>query len=110
MSLECPSDTKSTDLKHLHIFYAMTAKGYAISDIVAEANQKLKAILPTGVFCAVALLDLDATYSQLTIWNGGLPDVLVRQPSGGTLRRLRSQHLPLGVVDSTRLDRSVEVI
>jgi two-component system, HptB-dependent secretion and biofilm response regulator len=92
------------------IFYAMTAKGYAISDIVAEANQKLKAILPTGVFCAAALLDLDATYSQLTIWNGGLPDVLVRQPSGGPLRRLRSQHLPLGVVDNARLDRSIEVI
>jgi len=56
------------------------------------------------------LLDLDATYSQLTVWNGGLPDILVRQPSGGPLRRLRSQHLPLGVVDNTRLDRSVEVI
>ncbi len=92
------------------LFYAMTAKGYAISDIVAEANQKLKAILPTGVFCAAALLDLDATYNQLTVWNGGLPDVLVRQPSGGPLRRLRSQHLPLGVVDNARLDRSVEVL
>jgi CheY-like chemotaxis protein len=92
------------------IFYAMTAKGYAISDIVAEANQKLKAILPTGLFCAAALLDLDATYSQLTVWNGGLPDVLIRQPSGGPLRRLRSQHLPLGVVDNARLDRRVDVL
>jgi len=92
------------------IFYAMTAKGYAISDIVAEANQKLKAILPTGIFCAAALLDLDATYSQLTVWNGGLPDVLLRQPAGGPLRRLHSQHLPLGVVHNARLDRSVEVL
>jgi CheY-like chemotaxis protein len=92
------------------IFYAMTAKGYAISDIVAEANQKLKAILPTGLFCAAALLDLDATYSQLTVWNGGLPDVLIRAPSGGPLRCLRSQHLPLGVVDNTRLDRHVDVL
>jgi anti-sigma regulatory factor (Ser/Thr protein kinase) len=91
------------------LFYAMTDKGYAISDIVTEANQKLKAVLPTGIFCAAALLELDATYSQLTVWNGGLPDVLVRKPCGGPLRRLCSQHLPLGVVDNTRLDRSVEV-
>jgi len=49
------------------IFYSMTAKGDAISDIVAEANQKLKAILPTGVFCAACLLEFNATYSTLNV-------------------------------------------
>ncbi len=88
----------------------MTAKGYAISDIVAEANQKLKAILPTGVFCAACLLEFNATYSTLNVWNGGIPDVLIRPPHGGGLRRLPSQHLPLGIVDNALLDRSVEMV
>ena len=92
------------------IFYSMTAKGYAISDIVAEANQKLKAILPTGVFCAACLLEFNATYSTLNVWNGGIPDVLIRPPHGGALRRLPSQHLPLGIVDNALLDRSVEMV
>jgi CheY-like chemotaxis protein len=92
------------------IFYTMTAKGYTISDIVAEANQKLKAILPTGIFCAACLIELDTIYHTLSIWNGGLPDVLVRLPQGGELRRLSSHHLPLGVIDNAQLDRSVEMI
>jgi hypothetical protein len=37
------------------IFYAMTAKGFSIGDIVAELNQKLRTILPTGLFCAACL-------------------------------------------------------
>jgi len=92
------------------IFYSMTAKGYAISDIVAEVNQRLKAILPTGIFCAACLLELDATCGTLTVWNGGIPDVLVRKSQGGELQRLPSHHLPLGVVDNAFLDRSVEMI
>jgi CheY-like chemotaxis protein len=92
------------------IFYSMTAKGYAISDIVAEVNSKLKTILPTGIFYAACLLAFDATYSTLTVWNGGIPDILVRRPHGTGLRRLVSRHLPLGVVDNTRLDTSVEMI
>ena len=91
------------------IFYSMTAKGYGISDILSEMNQRLKAILPTGVFCAACLLDLDAAYSTLTCWNGGVPDVLLWQPQDGELRRLSSQHLPLGVVDNARLDRAADM-
>lgn len=92
------------------IFYSMTAKGYAISDIVGETNQKLKEILPTGVFCAACLLEIDAAYSTLSVWNGGMPDVLVRLPQGKEIRRLSSAHLPLGIVDNALLDRSVEMI
>ena len=92
------------------IFYSMTAKGYAISDIVTELNQKLKAILPTGVFCAACLLELDATYSTLAVWNGGLPDILLARPHRGPPRRLKSRHLPLGVVDNLRLDRSIKMV
>ncbi|MGE3539888.1 MAG: SpoIIE family protein phosphatase [Candidatus Tectimicrobiota bacterium] len=92
------------------IFYTMTAKGYAIGDILCEMNQRLKLILPTGVFCAACLMDLDGTYSTLTFWNGGIPDVLLWQPQHGALRRLPSHHLPLGVVDNARLDRSVEML
>ena len=92
------------------IFYSMTAKGFTISDIVAEINQKLKATLPTGVFCAACFLELDATYKTLAVWNGGIPDVLISRPGGGLPRRLQSRHLPLGVVDNLRLDCSIEMV
>ncbi len=92
------------------LFYDMTANGYAISDIVAAMNQKLKTSLPTGVFCAACLLEFDVTYNTLAVWNGGVPAVLVHRQQGGELKRLASCHLPLGVVGNDRLDRSVEII
>ncbi|MEE8305457.1 MAG: fused response regulator/phosphatase [Candidatus Tectomicrobia bacterium] len=92
------------------IFYDMTAKGYEISDIVAAINQKLKAAMPTGVFCAACLLEFDPAYSTLTIWNGGIPEVLVYGRPGRKPKSLASQHLPLGVVGNDRLDRGVEIV
>jgi len=91
------------------IFYGMTDKGFSIGDILATINDKLRVILPTDVFFAAALLELDATHSKLTIWNGGNPDVLIRR-SNGHVDALPSDHLPLGVTENDQLDRGVRVV
>lgn len=90
-------------------FYAMTSKGYTVSDLVPEMNRKLRVILPVGVFCSACLMEIDANYTTLTIWNGGLPDVLLYHPLTGELRHIPSQHLPLGILDNSRLDCEVEM-
>jgi len=91
------------------IFYGMTDKGFSIGDILATINDKLRVILPTDVFFAAALLELDATHSKLTIWNGGNPDVLIRRRNGH-VDALPSDHLPLGVIENDQLDRGVRVV
>lgn len=92
------------------LFYEMTAKGYSIGDIVGEINQRLKAMLPPELFLAACLLELDDSGASLAAWNGGIPDVLIRNAHSQALRRLPSRHLPLGVVSNAALDRSVELI
>jgi len=91
------------------IFYEMTAKGYSIGEIVGEINHKLKSMLPPELFLAACLLELDVSGASLAVWNGGIPDVLIRDAHGKALRRLPSRHLPLGVVNNAGLDRSVEL-
>jgi serine phosphatase RsbU (regulator of sigma subunit) len=91
------------------IFYAMISKGFSIIDIVTEINGKLKKMLPTGLFLCACLIELDCSRDRLIVWNGGLPDALIVGEQGEIKRRLRSTHLPLGVVDNDRLDTSVEV-
>jgi CheY-like chemotaxis protein/serine phosphatase RsbU (regulator of sigma subunit) len=91
------------------IFYVMTAKGYAVGDIVAEINHKLKTTLPPELFLATCLLEIDVSGTSLAVWNGGIPDVLIRAAHGKSLRHLPSRHLPLGVVKNSELDRSVEL-
>lgn len=91
------------------IFYGMTDKGFSIGDILATINDKLRVILPTDVFFAAVLLELDASHSKLTIWNGGIPDVAIRRVDG-RVETLPSDHLPLGVVENEQLDRAVRVV
>jgi CheY-like chemotaxis protein/anti-sigma regulatory factor (Ser/Thr protein kinase) len=91
------------------IFYGMTDKGFSIGDILATINEKLRVILPTDVFFAATLLELDASHSKLTVWNGGMPDTLIRRVDG-RVDALPSDHLPLGVVERDQLDRGVRVV
>jgi len=55
------------------IFYGMARKGFSGADVLREINQKLKLILPTGMFCCGAMVEADFKLGQLRVWNGGLP-------------------------------------
>ena len=84
------------------IFYGMTAKGYSITEIVAEINARLVRMLPVDMFLAACLVDVDTTTHTLTVWNGGLPPLLVYDGEQRRItHRLPSRHLPLGIVDES---------
>ncbi len=92
------------------VFYSMTAKGYSITALAEEMNRKTKALLPPGMFCAACLLEWDRDERRLSVWNGGLPDVLVASPGRGVTHRLPSRHMALGIVSELRFDHSVQII
>lgn len=85
-------------------FYATSKKCVPFKESIETINDVLKALLPAGLFCAAAFLSLDRDNRELTVWNGGLPDVIVRTGRDGSLRTLHSQSLPLGLVKSRELD------
>ena len=89
-------------------FQSMTHKGFAIDQIAAEINRKLKANLPVGLFMAACLLSLDSRNGRLCIWNGGVPDVLITSPGGGVHTRLGSRHLPLGILEDEVFDAELD--
>jgi anti-sigma regulatory factor (Ser/Thr protein kinase) len=89
------------------IFYGMTKKGFSLGEVAREINEKLRRILPLGRFLAVAMLELDARHTELAVWNGGLPEILVPEASSGAIKILHvAQHLPLAVVDAEQMDLS----
>ncbi|MGN7611447.1 ATP-binding SpoIIE family protein phosphatase [Magnetococcales bacterium HHB-1] len=92
------------------LFYDRTAQGFSIGELVEEINAKLLAILPSRMFCAACFIEVDPRQKHLTIWNGGLPDVLIADQSGKIIHRVQSMHLPLGVVSFARENRKVELI
>lgn len=91
------------------IFYGMTSKGFGCDDVLREINQKLKRILPTGMFCCALFIQADFHLNQLRVWNGGLPDGYLVRHTGEQIK-LASTHLPLGVLSSERFAAAVDVI
>ncbi len=90
------------------IFYSMTAKGYAVSDILVEINNKLHRLLPTGHFCAACIVDFECSRQQITAWNGGMPDILLLDNDRRIVKeRIGSCALPLGIVEGDALNTSV---
>ncbi|MGR6873246.1 SpoIIE family protein phosphatase [Pseudomonas sp. HK3] len=86
------------------IFYGMTAKGFFMVDILREINIKLKKILPVGYFCCTCMVNLSFRRQEIEVWMGGLPDFGLYRKETGEIERIKSNHLPLGVLSSQAFD------
>lgn len=91
-------------------FYDMTAKGRPIGEILKVMNRNLRRTLPAGMFCCACLAEYDPAANKLTVWNGGMPDVLVYRPGHGLSQRVASRRMPLGVMNEETMDISVDVL
>nr|WP_314481279.1 SpoIIE family protein phosphatase [uncultured Pseudomonas sp.] len=91
------------------VFYGMTAKGYAMTQVLREMNAKLKRILPGDMFCCALLVNLSAQRGAVEVWNGGMPDGFRLSTEGEVLSSLSSRHLPLGVLPAEQFDDQTEV-
>jgi PAS domain S-box-containing protein len=92
------------------IHSAMAKKGLPLEVLMNELNEKLNVLLPTGIFCCIAGVDLDETRTQAQIWNAGLPDVLVVDDSGEITQRISSSHLPVGITSYSKSELHSQTI
>lgn len=93
------------------VFYGMTAKGYSVTEIVMEINTKLKTILPTDMFLAACMADINPGSHSLSIWNGGIPRVLVYgEEEQEIVRRIEPRYLPLGIATEDSFISRVDVV
>lgn len=81
------------------IFYGMVAKGFSIEEVLREVNSRLYSILPTEVFCCAAMVELNLYGKSLRAWVGGVPDLYLHQQQSSQIQKIRSDSLPLGVLE-----------
>ncbi len=80
------------------VFRSMTAKGFAPQQILYAINNKLNALLPTGMFLAAQFLKVDSQLDHITLINCGMPEsFLVDRAQQRVKQRFSSQALPLGI-------------
>ena len=89
------------------IFYAMVAKGMAVSDIAYELNNALAELLPGHMFCAAAIIELSESGRSASAWLGGIPDIYVIDKSGELIKTLESQHMALGILEADEFERNI---
>ncbi|QNM98282.1 ATP-binding SpoIIE family protein phosphatase [Chitinimonas koreensis] len=89
-------------------FYAMTERGFTLTDILTEMHRKVRQVLPTGRFVALAFVAVDFVNCRIEVWNGGIPELRLFDEQGGLLKRWPSRHLPLGILPVDALDLETE--
>ncbi|MDH5302112.1 MAG: SpoIIE family protein phosphatase [Gammaproteobacteria bacterium] len=80
------------------VFHALLEKGATPHEVIVELNRKMSNLMPTGRYCACAILAFEPDSRELFVWNCGLPDILIKDEQG--VRQLSSKNLPLGVLYS----------
>lgn len=90
------------------MFNGMVAKARSVPEIVVEVNSKLHRILPAHLFFGCAILQVSPSQKKARIYNCGMPDILMAKQ--GEVTHFKSRNLPLGVVDSKRLDLYPETV
>ncbi len=89
-------------------FYEMVAKGFSINDVLCEINGKLKDILPIGFFCCGIMVDVNFRDKNIKVWSGGLPASFLCRTTGA-IEKIKSAHLPLGVLSKKKFKAGLEV-
>jgi serine phosphatase RsbU (regulator of sigma subunit) len=90
-------------------FQSMAQKGFGLAAVVMELNQAIRRDLPSHRFVAATLVNVDAAAGIIEVWNGGNPSCMLMDTHGDVVDVWSSQHLPLGVVESSELDPRPEV-
>lgn len=83
------------------VFNAMTKKGFHLGYILENINNKLHTLLPTNMFMACSVLNVSSDLKNVKIWNGGMPDIYIREYETGQVHhKIKSSHIPLGITDT----------
>ncbi|MDM7859963.1 fused response regulator/phosphatase [Alteromonas sp. ASW11-36] len=90
-------------------FQAMASKGLSVSEIASTLNRTLENLLPIHMFFAAAIVEVNENGRRFSVWNGGMPDLLLQGPDGQLEKRFSSQHMALGILDNHEFEDDDEV-
>lgn len=92
------------------IFYAMTTKQTSVGDIARELNKRLSSLLPSNMFFCAVIIELNHSGDRLSIWSGGINDILLVDTQGKIFDRLPGQHMPMGILSESEFDNSIRIL
>ena len=92
------------------LFLKLTIKGFTLEQLLIELNAKLHNILPSNIFCAASVIEVDLVRGQLAVWNGWSPEVLCVSKDGNLKKSFASTNMPLGALKREKFNSTLELI
>lgn len=90
------------------VFHALVRNERGVGQIAFELNRRLSNILPDDMFFAAAILSLSRDGTELNLWSGGLPEIILTDCRGNMREKLAPQHMPLGILQDFEFDTAVQ--
>jgi len=91
------------------VFHSLVRNERGVGQIAHELNQRLTNILPDDMFLAAAILSISRDGTELNLWSGGLPEILLTDSRGNVLEKLAPQHMPLGILQDFEFDTAIQL-
>lgn len=91
-------------------FREMASNGKNIGSIAAAMNDDLRSLLPDNMMMATILMELNFIKGQAFIWAGGMPEVIIVNHNGSSIKKVMSRHSPLSVLTPERFRKDVDTI
>ena len=92
------------------IFFNHISRQASVARIASQVNARLYGLLPMTMFFCAAIGHLDRKGETLTLWCGGMNDILRLKPNSETPDRVLASHMPLGILPESEFDDSVQVM
>ena len=92
------------------IFFRMVSEGAPISNIARELNNELYKLMPSSMFFAATLLELNAKGDIMSVWMGGAPETYCFSGNGELKETIHARHMPLGILKDTEFDSTTQIV
>ena len=91
-------------------FQELSQQGVSVSEIVSELNQILIRFLPSDMFMAAVIGEINAQGNRINLWQGGMPAVIIPAKTNMALRKYSSRHMALGILEEHELNTDTDTI
>jgi CheY-like chemotaxis protein/anti-sigma regulatory factor (Ser/Thr protein kinase) len=92
------------------LFHQSASRQASVAQMAVEINRRLVDLLPENMFFCAAIMELDRQGENLTLWLGGMNDVLIIEENSTQPRRIEAAHMPLGILNDGEFDDSPSLI
>ncbi|UTV98551.1 SpoIIE family protein phosphatase [Marinomonas rhizomae] len=90
-------------------FNAMVAKGLSPGAILRELSDKHSQTVPSNRFFACILIEISLSKKTISIWNGGMPHVLLFDKEQHLIDKVPAKNMAIGILPTNDISTKFEV-